>query len=92
MVPSQSCDMLLRRTSTTRVTSASRSFSKSPFAFVFVKPIVKIFIATVGRKHNVRNGDDWLVVGLSIATSAGTSANAIVAARPMLVARGASLR
>jgi hypothetical protein len=50
------------------------------------------FIGTVGRKHNVRNGADLLVVGLLIATSAGTSANAIVAARPMLVARGASLR
>lgn len=48
------------------------------FRLRFVKPIVKI--GTVGRKQNLRNGDDWLVVGLSIATSAGTSANAIVAA------------
>lgn len=82
-MPSQSCDTLLSRTSTTRLTSASRSFSKSLSAFLFVKPIVKIFIGTVGRKHNVRNGADLLVVGLSIAASAGTSANAIVAARPM---------
>jgi hypothetical protein len=50
MAPSiQFCEILLRRTSTTRLTPGWGSESKKRSAFLFVKPIVKIFSMQIAR-------------------------------------------